>query len=103
MGGVKEIPVKEVEYRYMSTDMTAQPLDINKDGKIDIAEYATNIIATDLLSKGTTDINKIDGTINNKGMNAILEYSKISNSAAATKLYSSIYNTFNLGAAINEI
>ena len=103
MGGTKKLPVKEFEHRYMSDDMTAEPLDVNKDGNIDIAEYGANIIATDLLSKGTTDISKIDGTINNKGMNAILEYSKISNAAAASKLYSNIYNTFNLGASINEV
>lgn len=101
--GVKEIPVKEFEYRYMSEDMTAEPLDINKDGKIDIAEYGANIVATDLLSKGTTDVSKVDGVINNKGMNAILEYSKISNAAAATKLYSNIYNTYGLGSSINQI
>ena len=103
LGGVKEIPVKEFEYRYMTKGMTAEPLDVNKDGKIDVAEYGANIIATDLLSKGTTDISKVDGTINSKGMNAILEYSKLSNAAAATKLYSSIYNTYGLGTAINEI
>ena len=59
------------------------------------------MIATDVLSKGTTDPMKADGVINAKGMNAILEYSKKSNAAAAAKLYSNIYNTYNLGSPLN--
>ena len=104
MGALKELSVKEFESRYLIDEsQTAEPMDINKDGKIDIAEYGANIVATDLLSKGTTDVSKVDGVINNKGMNAILEYSKISNAAAATKLYSNIYNTYGLGSSINQI
>lgn len=104
MGGEKELSVKEFEERYLIDDsQTAAPMDINKDGKIDIAEYGANIVATDILSKGTTDPMKANGVINAKGMNAILEYSKKSNAAAASKLYSNIYKTHNLGSALNEI
>lgn len=104
MGGVKELSVKEFENRYLIDDsQTAEPMDINKDGKIDVAEYGANIIATDVLSKGTTDPIRADGVINAKGMNAILEYSKKSNAAAAAKLYANIYNTHNLGSALNQI
>ena len=102
--GEDELTVEEFENRYLIDDsMTAEPIDINKDGKIDIAEYGANIIATDLLSKNTTDPLKADGIINSKGMNAILEYTKKSNAVAATKLYASIYNTFDLGKGLNEI
>ena len=104
MGGVKELPVKEFERRYIVDDsMTAEPLDINKDGKIDIAEYGANIMAADILSKGTTDPMKVDGTINAKGHNAILEYKKKSNAAAAAKLYSNIYNTHKLGNTLTQM
>lgn len=104
LGGVKEISVKDFENKYLLDDsQTAEPMDINKDGKIDVAEYGANMIATDVLSKGTTDPMKADGVINAKGMNAILEYSKKSNAAAATKLYANIYNTYNLGSALNQI
>lgn len=67
--GVTEIPVKEFEQKYMNENMTAEPLDINKDGKI-----------------------------NSKGMNAVFAYSAKSKAEAATKLYSNIYNTLNLGS-----
>lgn len=104
MGGVKELSVKEFEDRYLVDDsQTAEPMDINKDGKIDIAEYGANIVASDVLSKGSTDPMKADGTINAKGLNAIMEYSKKSNAAAAAKLYADVYNTYNLGSALNEI
>ena len=104
MGGNKELSVKEFEHRYLiDKNLTAEPIDINKDGKIDIAEYGSNIIAADILSKGSTDPMKADGTINAKGMNAVLEYSKKSNAAAAAKLYSNIYNTHKLGSFMNQI
>ncbi len=102
MGGVKELPVEEFENRYMIDDtMTAKPLDINKDGKIDISEYGANMIATDVLSKGTTDVTKADGVINQKGMNAIIEYTKKSNAQAAANLYAKIYDTYGLNGSIN--
>ena len=103
MGQVKEMPVKDFEQRFLIDETyTAEPLDINKDGKIDIAEYGSNIIATDLLSKGVTDPMKADGVINTKGMNAILAYTKKSNADAAAKLYANVYNTHNLGSELNE-
>ena len=103
MGGIKELPVEEFEKRFLIDDSyTAEPIDINKDGKIDVSEYGANIIAADLLSKGTTDPLKADGVINSKGMNAILAYTKKTNADAAAKLYSNIYNTHNLGSQLNE-
>ena len=103
MGGVKEMPIKEFENKYLIDDtQTVEPLDLNKDGKIDIAEYGSNIVATDVLSKGTTDPMKADGVINAKGMNAILEYSKKSNAVAAANLYANVYNSHKLGSALNQ-
>jgi len=101
----KELSVEEFENRFLLDEdsMTAKPLDINKDGKIDIAEYSTNILATDLLSKGTTDVSKIDGTINTKGLNAIFEYTKKANAQAASELYTKLYNTYDLGNGIEKL
>ena len=104
MGGVKELSVKEFEDKYLIDDsQTAEPMDINKDGKIDVAEYGANIVATDVLSKGVTDPMKANGVINAKGLNAIMEYSKKSNAAAAAKLYANVYYAHNLGSALNQI
>ena len=102
--GAKEMNVEEFEERFMIDEsMTAEPLDINKDGKIDIAEYGANILATDLLSKNdVSDFSKINGSVNTKGMNSILEYTLKANAEAAAKLYSNIYNTYNLGSTLDS-
>lgn len=101
--GAKEYTVKEFEKKYLADDtMTAEPLDINKDGKIDIAEYGANILAADVLSKGTTDPNKVDGTVNNRGFNAILAYTKKANAAAASKLYTNLYNAHGLAGEASK-
>ena len=104
MNGVKEMSVEDFSETYlMNEDMTVEPLDVNKDGKIDIAEYGANMLAADLLSKGTTDVNKVDGSMNTKGMNAIVAYSKKANAQAASELYSNIYNTYELGSVLDEL
>ena len=104
MGRKKELSIQEFENRYLSSDsQTAKPMDINKDGNIDVAEYGANIIATDILSKDSTDPLKADGSINSKGLSAIMEYSKKNNAISAEKLYSNIYNTYDLGNSLKEI
>ena len=100
----KQLSVDEFEDRFLpdTDEFTAEALDINSDGNIDIAEYSANIIATDILSKNTKDISEVDGTMNAKGLNAILEYSKKANKDAALALYSEIYSTYNLGSTLND-
>lgn len=104
MGQNKELSVEELDYRFAPNDnFTSKGLDTNGDGKIDLAEYSSSIIAADMLSKSDVpDTNNVNGTINSKGFNAVLEYSAKSKSDAAAKLYSNIYNTYNLGEAQKE-
>ena len=104
MGKVKELDVKELDSKFApDSTFTSEPLDINKDGKVDIAEYSSSILAADMLSKSDTpDPANIDGTINRKGFNAVLAYTQKSNAAAAAALYSKIYNNYNLGEAKKE-
>ena len=100
--GTKELPVKEFENRYMIDEtMTAEPIDINKDGNIDIADYGSTIVAADVLSKPSKSLDDVDGTINAEGFNAILAYTKKSNADAASKLYDSVYNRYELGKNLN--
>ena len=103
MGGKKSQSIESFEANYLMDGMTAKPLDINNDGRIDIAEYSANTIAADLLSKGTTDVSKVDGIITPKGLDAVYEYTKKSNAAAAAKLYQNIYNTYSLGESLKDI
>ncbi len=104
MGQTKEMSVEEMDHRFAPDEnFTSRALDINKDGKIDIAEYSTSILAADMLSKSSTpNPANIDGTINKNGFNAVLAYTQKSKAEAAAKLYSNIYNTYNLGEAKND-
>ena len=104
LGKRKEVNVSEVDKAFaLNSEFSATPIDLNQDGKIDIAEYGTTILAADMFSKSDTpDTNNIDGTINAKGMNKILEYTHKSNAEAAANLYSNLYNKYNLGDAMNN-
>lgn len=94
MGGIDTMSVQEFEHRYLpSKEYTAKPLDINNDGQIDVKEYGLSILAADMLSKKSPAIQNIDGSMNSTGMNAVMEYARISNTAAAEKLYSQIHST----------
>ena len=104
MGEEKELSVNELDSRFApDKTFTSKALDINNDGKVDIAEYGSSILAADMLSKSETpDTANIDGTINKNGFNAVLAYTQKSKAAAAAALYSKIYNTYNLGEAQKE-
>ena len=104
LGRRKEVNLEEVNRAFaINKDYSANPIDLNKDGKIDAAEYGTTILAADMFSKSDTpDTSKIDGTINAKGLNKILEYTHKSNAEAATNLYTNLYNKYNLGDALKN-
>ena len=93
-----EMSVEEMDAHFApNSNYTSKALDINGDGKITNAEYSTSILAADMLSKSDNpNPENIDGTINSKGMNAVLAYAKKSNAAAAAQMYSKIYNSYNL-------
>lgn len=101
MGNSKELSVEELDYRFApDNNFTSKALDLNNDGKVDIAEYSSSILAADMLSKSdVADVKNIDGTINKRGFDAVLAYTQKSKIDAAAKLYSNIYNTYNLGEA----
>ncbi len=89
--GADSMSVREFENKFLPNNRyTAKPLDINNDGKIDVGEYSLSMLAADMLSKNNLDVKNIDGSMNSKGMNAVMEYARISNAEAATKLYSQI-------------
>ena len=104
MGRRKEVKLEEIDKAFaLNNEFSAAPIDLNKDGKIDAAEYGTTILAADMFSKSDTpDTANIDGTINSRGMNKVLEYTHKSNAEAAANLYSNLYSKYNLGDALNK-
>ena len=100
LGERKDVNTKDLDKTFaINNDYSTAPMDVNKDGKIDIGEYGASMLAADMIS---SDDGKIDGTINNKGHNAIFELTKKANAEAATQLYSSLYNQYNLGDAAKK-
>lgn len=84
---------------------SAEAIDINKDGYIDVAEYATTTLTEDALSstKGfNVDPNKVDGIINNEGANKTFALNLKSNAKIASEIYSKLYNEFGLDKAQEE-
>ncbi len=77
--------------------MSVDAFDINKDKKIDIAEYSVSILVSDMLSNG-----QIDGTVTNRGENASLAYANAKNAAAAKHVAENLYNKYDLGTAQEE-
>ena len=100
LGGRKEVSVEDLDNSFaLNGNFSTSPMDINKDGKIDIGEYGSSILASDMLSN---DQGYIDGTINKKGHNAVQELTKKANAEAAANLYSSLYNQYNIGDAVKN-
>ena len=97
--GDAAVKVEKFEENFLpdKENMTAKPLDINNDGYIDAGEYGSTILAADMLSKESQVPEEIDGSINTKGLNAVMEYTQKSNADAAAKLYSNLYSKFDLG------
>lgn len=96
LGSRKEVSVEELDKTVaLNENYSSKPLDLNNDNKIDLGEYGSSILAADLISNN----GEIKGTINKQGQSAIFELMKKSNAQAATQLYGSIYNQFNLGEA----
>lgn len=96
LGKRKEVEIKDLDQTFaMDKDYSTAPMDINKDGKIDIGEYGASILASDMISND----GNINGTINKKGHDAVYELTKKANAKAAVQLYSTLYNKFNLADA----
>ena len=105
MGKKISIPVQEMTEKLKASikDADASVLDINKDGRIDNAEYSTSILASDMLSKGDEfDASKVDGNINKNGLYKSLAYANVKNHEKASKNLAEIYNSYNLSDAQKE-
>lgn len=96
LGGKKEVSVKDLDNAFaVNESYSTAPMDINKDGKIDVGEYASSILAADVISNN----GEVKGTINKQGHEAVIEFTNKANSEAAAQLYSTLYNKFGLSEA----
>lgn len=116
LGKKTEVSVEELNKKFADTnkeigqksgvELCADALDLNNDGKVDLAEYATSTMATDMLDsldeKTMPTVNNIDGVITNNGENAALKLYTKNNIQPAKQIFTNLYNTFNLNNAMNE-
>ena len=100
----KEILARNPNSPVVNPDFTAEALDLNRDGKVDIAEYATSIMAADMLDGDQTkcDVKNLDGVITNKGEDASMALYMKQNVQNAKALFNEIHKTFQLDKAMNE-
>ena len=84
--------------------MTAQSLDVNNDGNIDIGEYSATILAQDALSTDNhiLDTRNINGVFTNKGENTLLAYGNKVNYEIASATFNGIYQMYGLNKAQNN-
>ena len=104
LGKKTEVSVKELNEKLQSPELTAEALDLNNDGKVDIAEYATSTMATDMLDTDQTkcDVKNLDGKITNKGEDATMHLYTKQNVQNAKALFTEIHKHFDLDKAMNE-
>ncbi len=82
----------------------ASSLDINKDEKVDLSEYAASLLAEDMLSSDVTtlDSKNINGVINSDGQNALLSFVNRKNYATANDTFKAIHAAYDLNSAQEE-
>lgn len=87
---------------FLSDNISADVLDLNKDGEIDTGEYASSILAADMLSKDSLDISAINGKITQKGHLNLLSFFNKKNEPLASKVFNFLHGFFNLDEAKDE-
>ena len=91
-----------------STDtdlVSAKSLDLNNDGKVDVAEYASSILVEDMLSSnkdGNLKPKDVNGRINYIGQNKLLSFANIKNYETAHNIFKQVYKDFKLEKALSE-
>lgn len=104
LGKKTEVSLNELNKQMAVSGLSAEALDINGDGKVDIAEYATSTMAADMLDNDQTQckIQNLDGVITNKGENASLNLYRKENVQQSKGLFKEIHQAFNLDKAMSE-
>lgn len=80
--------------------LDGEVLDLNRDGKIDLAEYSASIILEDALSKDEIfDEHNVTGCVTEKGEDRAIDYFEPYNYTNSRITFKKIYRTFHLEKA----
>ena len=103
---LEELNAKAYQFEGVDEDLqiSSDALDINQDGKVDIAEYSTSILLEDALSSDTDELKheNINGVITKGGSNKSLAYYAKRNTDTARNVFAQIYEYYNLDKATQE-
>ncbi len=110
LGGRLEISLEELNEKMgefnkeLGTDYSGDALDLNGNGKVDIAEYATSNMAADMLDVDPEmlQISNLDGMITNVGESASHELHSKADVVACKNLFQQIYDNFGLAEALKS-
>lgn len=86
----------------VGNNFSADALDLNKDGYVDIAEYATDTLTQDALSSvkgGRVMPENVNGVITAEGQDKATMLLARINEKSAERIYSNLYNEFDLASA----
>ena len=89
----------------LADKVSAKALDLNKDGNVDIGEYASSILVEDMISSSTSGQLKasdVNGEITNKGQTELLAFASEDNYQSANNIFSKVYSDFNLSEAAEK-
>ena len=81
-------------------EINADILDINKDDKIDVGEYAASILASDMLSRGASEVqlDNIEGNITNDGIRRLSKLFDKKNAKKGERVFNLLHSFFTLDA-----
>ncbi len=104
LGQRQEVTVRELSDNLkegLGENFTAEAMDLNKDGKINLGEYSASIVLSDILSEKSDNITIKDanGIITNDGQKRMLPYGLDKNIKMASKIYQAIYDCYDLDNA----
>ncbi len=82
----------------------ASALDLNKDEKVDLSEYAASLLAEDMLSTDASslDSKNINGRISSDGQKALLPFVNKNNYSIANSNFKAIHDAYDLDSAQEE-
>ncbi len=86
-------------------EINTKVLDINDDDKIDVGEYAASVLASDMLSRGTSGVklDNIRGSINNDGICRLSKLFDEENEEKGRKVFNLLYSFFYLNSYKNKV
>lgn len=97
-----EALTKRLQKSFATDKISAAALDIDKDGRIDVAEYAASVLTADMLSSGSLDKKDINGKITRDGNMRLLSFFNKRNNYLPERVFGHLYDYFALDEAKQE-